>query len=69
MNEIETLKAALEFAKSQGISKADVAHDAGIDYGTINKWLRGFSSPNCINLAAVINACKLDVTLTLGKAS
>ena len=69
MNEIERLKTALEFAQSNGKSKADVAHDAGFDYGTINKWLRGYSSPSCINLSAVINACGFDVDLTLRVAN
>lgn len=68
MDEIIALNKALEFAKSNGMSREEVAAKAGVYNGTISKWLKGKTSPTCINLAAVINACGFNVDLFLWEA-
>ena len=68
MDELRALNSALDFAKSNGMSRADIAHKAGLDGGTIYSWLKRDTSPTCVNLAAVINACGFNVNLHLWTA-
>ena len=62
MNGIEALRHSLDESK---IRRMFIAEQSGVDNTTINKWLRGATSPTLVNLEAVINTCGFVMNTTL----
>ena len=56
MDIVIIVKTALRMAKENGIGIGEVALIAGVNRKTINKWLRGETSPTWVTLTAVVNA-------------
>ena len=62
MNAIEALRQSLNNSQLQ---RKDIAEKSGVNRVTINKWLRGETSPTLVNLEAVVNTCGLTLNITL----
>ena len=62
MNSMEALREAL---KMSPLNRQAIADKAGYNNTTINKWLRGVTSPKTMDINAVINATGFVMNITL----
>lgn len=61
------LGARIEAArKGAGITKAELARRAGVDWGTIHRWEMSSSAPDADNLARLARGCGVTVDELLG---
>jgi len=59
------LRKALESAKANGLTRADIAKKSKVSNVTVHYWLTDVSTPNISNLTAVINACGFQLKLRM----
>ena len=54
---IYKLRLVVAQAKESGISRQQIADKMGVHVKTLEKWLRGVTSPSLHNVEAAFNAC------------
>ena len=57
MNDIEIIKALILSAKNKGLEVIEIECLAGLEFGTLDIWLKGETKPSLGELILTANAC------------